>query len=209
MLAADSHLSAHRLQAQSYIYQVFRLSPCSECSLCSFGNFPGVRSIKADVSELVSVPSSWAIRKSPRTMETTLSPETSAFLLRTPGKFPKEHRLYLSSKNRVWSRNTGQSNVGWLVNLSSTVVIISTTWLNTNLCVFPTKHTCVWCPCTGSTERMVTDAVAAVWGRSRHFVPLHDGSDSPSVGLSHLEVRWTNFFINAVCRLWSWKSPRI
>ena len=31
---------------------VFRLSPYSECSLCSFGNFPGVRSIKADVSEL-------------------------------------------------------------------------------------------------------------------------------------------------------------
>ena len=29
---------------------VFRL--CSECSLCSFGNFPGVRSIKTDVSEL-------------------------------------------------------------------------------------------------------------------------------------------------------------
>ena len=32
---------------------VFRLSPCSECSLCSFGNFPGVRRIKADVSELI------------------------------------------------------------------------------------------------------------------------------------------------------------
>jgi hypothetical protein len=31
---------------------VFRLSPCSECILCSFGNFPGVRSIKRDVSEL-------------------------------------------------------------------------------------------------------------------------------------------------------------
>ena len=31
---------------------VFRLSPCSECSLCSFGNFPGVRSIKVNVSEL-------------------------------------------------------------------------------------------------------------------------------------------------------------
>ena len=30
-------------------------------SLCSFGNFPGVRSIKTDVSELNSVPSSWAI----------------------------------------------------------------------------------------------------------------------------------------------------
>ena len=34
------------------ILVVFRLSPCSECSLCSFGNFPGVRSIKTDVSEL-------------------------------------------------------------------------------------------------------------------------------------------------------------
>ena len=33
-------------------FLVFRLSPCSECSLCSFGNFPGVRSIKTDVSEL-------------------------------------------------------------------------------------------------------------------------------------------------------------
>ena len=31
---------------------VFRLSPCLECSLCSFGNFPGVWSIKVDVSEL-------------------------------------------------------------------------------------------------------------------------------------------------------------
>ena len=30
---------------------------------------------------------------SPRTMEPTLSSETSAFILRTPGKFPKEHRL--------------------------------------------------------------------------------------------------------------------
>ena len=34
------------------IVVVFRLSPCLECSLCSFGNFPGVWSIKADVSEL-------------------------------------------------------------------------------------------------------------------------------------------------------------
>ena len=31
--------------------------------------------------------------RSPRTMEPTLSSETSAFKLRTPGKFPKEHRL--------------------------------------------------------------------------------------------------------------------
>ena len=31
---------------------------------------------------------------SPRTMELTLSSETSAFIFRTPGKFPKEHRLY-------------------------------------------------------------------------------------------------------------------
>ena len=30
---------------------------------------------------------------SPRTMEPTLSSETSAFELQTPGKFPKEHRL--------------------------------------------------------------------------------------------------------------------
>ena len=30
---------------------------------------------------------------SPRTMEPTLSSETSAFILQTPGKFPKEHRL--------------------------------------------------------------------------------------------------------------------
>ena len=58
---------------------VLRLSPCLECSLCSFGNFPGVWSLKA-----------W----SPRTMEPTLSSETSAFILRTPGKFPKEHRLH-------------------------------------------------------------------------------------------------------------------
>jgi len=27
-------------------------------------------------------------------MELTLSSETSAFILRTPGKFPKEHRLH-------------------------------------------------------------------------------------------------------------------
>jgi hypothetical protein len=31
---------------------------------------------------------------SPRTMELTLSSETSAFKLQTPGKFPKEHRLH-------------------------------------------------------------------------------------------------------------------
>ena len=31
---------------------VFKLSPCSECSKYSFGNFPGIRSIYADVSEL-------------------------------------------------------------------------------------------------------------------------------------------------------------
>ena len=31
---------------------VFKLLPCLECSLCSFGNFPGVWSIKADISEL-------------------------------------------------------------------------------------------------------------------------------------------------------------
>ena len=31
---------------------------------------------------------------SPRTMEPTLSSETSAFILQTPGKFPKEHRLH-------------------------------------------------------------------------------------------------------------------
>jgi len=29
------------------------------------------------------------------TMEPTLSSETSAFILRAPGKFPKEHRLHL------------------------------------------------------------------------------------------------------------------
>ena len=37
---------------QFEIMVVFKLSPCSECSKYSFGNFPGVRSIKADVSEL-------------------------------------------------------------------------------------------------------------------------------------------------------------
>jgi hypothetical protein len=44
----------------------------------------------------MSVPSSWAIRNSwsPRTMEPTLSSEASAFIIRTPGKFPKEHRLH-------------------------------------------------------------------------------------------------------------------
>ena len=31
---------------------VLRISPCLEWSLCSFGNFPGVWSLKADVSEL-------------------------------------------------------------------------------------------------------------------------------------------------------------
>ena len=31
---------------------------------------------------------------SPRTKEPTLSSETSAFILQTPGKFPKEHRLH-------------------------------------------------------------------------------------------------------------------
>ena len=69
---------------------VLRLSPCLECSLCSFGNFPGVWSLKADVSELnvgsiVLGDQEWP----------TLSSETSAFKLQTPGKFPKEHRLQI------------------------------------------------------------------------------------------------------------------
>ena len=71
------------------IIKVFRLSPCLECSLCSFGNFPGVWSIKADVSEL---------NVGSIVMEPTLSSETSAFILQTPGKFPKEHRLRLIIK---------------------------------------------------------------------------------------------------------------
>ena len=33
-------------------FVVLRLSPCSECSLYSSGNFPGVLSLKADVSGL-------------------------------------------------------------------------------------------------------------------------------------------------------------
>jgi len=33
-------------------------------------------------------------------MEQTLSSETSAFKLQTPGKFPKEHRLYLKVNHR-------------------------------------------------------------------------------------------------------------
>ena len=77
------------------IVVVFRLSPCLECSLYSFGNFPGVWSIKAAYLLFYILPSffftfySW----SPRTMEPTLSSETSAFILQTLGKFPKEHRL--------------------------------------------------------------------------------------------------------------------
>ena len=43
------HLTSFRVNS---ILVVFRLSPCLECSLCSFGNFPGVWSTKADVSEL-------------------------------------------------------------------------------------------------------------------------------------------------------------
>ena len=35
--------------------------------------------------------------RSPRTMEPTLSSETLAFKLQTPGKFPKEHRLHIFS----------------------------------------------------------------------------------------------------------------
>ena len=81
---------------------VLRLSPCLECSLCSFGNFPGVWSLKADVSELnvgsiVLGDQEW----SPRTMEPTLSSGTSAFKLQTPGKFPKEHRLH--HEGWLWS----------------------------------------------------------------------------------------------------------
>ena len=37
------------------------------------------------------------ISLSPRTMEPTLSSETSAFILQTPGKFPKEYRLHYQS----------------------------------------------------------------------------------------------------------------
>ena len=75
--------------------QLFRLSPCLECSLCSFGNFSGVWISALAYLLFYILPSffftfySW----SPRTMEPTLSSETSAFIIQTPGKFPKEHRL--------------------------------------------------------------------------------------------------------------------
>ena len=38
----------------------FKLSPCSICNMFSFGYFPGVLVLIADVSNPLSVPSSWA-----------------------------------------------------------------------------------------------------------------------------------------------------
>jgi len=52
---------------------VFRLSPCLECSLCSFGNFHR--------------PGRWNWH---------WVPKRRAFILQTPGQFPKEHRLFLA-----------------------------------------------------------------------------------------------------------------
>ena len=46
---------------------------------------------------------------SPRTMEPTLSSETSAFILQTPGKFPKEHRLQ-EMDCRHWRRYANNGN---------------------------------------------------------------------------------------------------
>ena len=82
-------------QTQLYNIVVLRLSPCSECSLYSSGNFPGVWSSKADVSGLNVGPIVLGDQEwSPRTMGPTLSPETSAFKLQTPGKFPEEYKLH-------------------------------------------------------------------------------------------------------------------
>ena len=52
---------------------VFRLSPCLECSLCSFGNFPRTMepTLSSETSAFIS----------PRTMEPTLSSETSDFII--------------------------------------------------------------------------------------------------------------------------------
>jgi hypothetical protein len=93
----------------------------------------------------------------------------------------------------VCPRDTGQSTVGWQVNSSNTVAVIRTTWLNINLCVSPTQRTCLWLLCSG-TKQLVPVAVSAVWGRRRRLVPLHGDGERPSVRVSHLETRWTNFY---------------
>jgi hypothetical protein len=57
----------------------------------SFGYFPGIRCLKADVSE----PSIGSIfLHLPRKMEPIEGSETSAFKPQTPGKYPKENILH-------------------------------------------------------------------------------------------------------------------
>ena len=55
-------------------------------------------------------------------MEPTLSSETSAFKLQTPGKFPKEHRLH--SKH-------GESLKTTIINLTENIHL----WYKSNKCV--------------------------------------------------------------------------
>jgi len=68
---------------------VFRLSLCSECSLCSFGNFPGVWSIKADVSELIVS----SIVLGDQDDGTDIEFQNIGFYTSDAGEIPKEHRL--------------------------------------------------------------------------------------------------------------------
>jgi hypothetical protein len=63
-------------------YRLLGISPASEYYKPTFRNS-------------VSVPSSWVGRNSylPRKMEPTLSSETSAYNIQTPGKFPEDDTL--------------------------------------------------------------------------------------------------------------------
>jgi hypothetical protein len=61
------------------------------------GISPASEVYKPTFQNSVSILSSWASRNYsclPRTMESTQSSETSVYILRTPGKFPKEHLLH-------------------------------------------------------------------------------------------------------------------
>ena len=68
-------------------------------------------------------------------MELTLSSETSAFILRTPGKFPKEHRLHSEHGESLKTTTTGKIhirkvNISWVYRHSYQVALIVTAYKN-------------------------------------------------------------------------------
>ena len=105
-----------RWHKQTYWFTVvvLRLSPCSECSLYSSGNFPGVWSLKADVSGLNVGPivlgdQEWSWNEwnswSPRTMGLTWVPKRRLLNFRRRGNSQKNTKyilIHCLNKKRSW-----------------------------------------------------------------------------------------------------------